>query len=265
MKNPLLILLLARLTLFAPTIVVQGPISKPLPASSATLNTSLVAYWKLEEASGTRIDSEPGGTPQSLDETNSVTQTTGIIGNAAFFTAANIESLTHIDSTDLSVGDIDFSMAGWAKFTATNTTQTICSHYGTFTANRSWRVILLGSTAQIQFRVTSNGTTETTLTASSFGPVSPDTWVFVVASHDSVNNLLKVSVRSSANQTGTVDSVSYSAGVFNSTYLFQVGNTEGGGPMDGAIDELGFWKKVLSADEITELWNSGIGKTCCPL
>lgn len=80
-----------------------------------TLLDGLVSYWKLEEANGARVDSVVAS-GNDLTDNNTVTQAVGVLGNAAQFTAANSESLSHADNASLGTGDIDFTVASWVYF-----------------------------------------------------------------------------------------------------------------------------------------------------
>src|SRR3990167_8248201 len=80
------------------------------PDANCTLPTSLMAYFKLDEASGTRVDSK---STNDLTDNNTVTQAVGKVANAAQFTSANSEYLSIGDTLDLSTGDIDFTISGW--------------------------------------------------------------------------------------------------------------------------------------------------------
>jgi hypothetical protein len=61
---------------------------------------------------------------------------------------------------------------------------------------------------------------------------------------------------------GPVDSLPYSSGVAISTSPFAIGATGNAiDLLDGAVDEVGFWKRVLTAQERTALYNSGLGLT----
>jgi len=231
---------------------------------SSTLNSNLVSYWKLDEASGTRVDSEPTGTPQDLTDNNTVTQVAGIVGNAAFFTSANTEWLSVADSTDLSVGDEDFTICAWVKLINLTGDKIIASHWSTTPSNqRSWLLRLNSSIGKYEGAVSSDGTSAgvTTLADINFATPPTNAWHFVVFSHDSVNNQLKLSTND-----GTPVTLGYSAGVHDSTSTFDIGGrgTSGADPMWGAIDEVGFWKRILTAAEITALYSAGAGKTCCP-
>lgn len=75
------------------------------------LYASLVAFWKLDEVSGSRADSVGANT---LTDNNTVTSNTGLVYPlAAEFTAANSEHLSIADNAALSTGDIDFWLAAW--------------------------------------------------------------------------------------------------------------------------------------------------------
>jgi hypothetical protein len=77
--------------------------------------------------------------------------------------------------------------------------------------------------------------------------------------HDATGNTIGISVNA-----GTVNTTSFSGGIFDGTTAFLIGSRSGATYMNGRIDEVGVWKKLLSASELTELYNSGAGKTCCP-
>lgn len=244
---------LSTIACFAQSIV-PGPIIV-IGGSSSTLNTGLTAYWKLDEASGTRVDSGANG--QDLTDNNTVTSNTGIINNAAEFIAANLERLSHVDSTTLSLGDIDCTMAFWVYLSSTNTAMGIGNQYAA-AGSRSWRLLYFSSSAKFRIGVSNDGTTVTNHDSTFVNPVA-STWYLVIWWHDSVNDLIGIDV------SGTSNTSSYSSGIFDSTADFNVGRQDSGGTYwNGRIDEVGFWKRVLTAGERAELYNSGAGKTCCP-
>src|SRR5262245_2022186 len=76
------------------------------------LLNALMAHWRLEEASGTRVDAHGGN---NLGDINTVGQAAGKLGNAASFLAASEESLTIGDNAALRMGDINFTIAGWVR------------------------------------------------------------------------------------------------------------------------------------------------------
>jgi hypothetical protein len=226
----------------------------------STLNDDLIAYWQLGEASGTRADVEPTGTTQNLTDNNTVGQVAGIIGNAAFFVAADSRYLSHVDSADLSTGNIDFTIAGWFKATSLDVDSTLASQWLATGNQRSWRLWFHSAIGKMEFEVSDDGVTASAAVASSFGLPSTNVWHFIAGWHDSVNNTINISINN-----GLPTTLSYALGTFDSTGTFDLGARGAGtNPWDGALDAFGFWKKVLTGSELTELYNLGNGKQCCP-
>lgn len=225
-------------------------------SSSSTLNTSLIAYWKLDEASGTRVDSEPTGTPQDLTDNNTVNQTNGVIGSSAWFISANTESLSRTDSSDLSISGSSFTVAAWVQVSSLATQQDVATKYNT-SGNREY-IVRVNTTGSADLVLSTNGTA--VITVSTNSAVTANTWVFIVAGVDASGLMAFIS----ANGGGKIG-LSIAASAIDSAANFVIGSRQSGGAlMNGFIDEVGFWKKALSASEITELYNSGSGKTCCP-
>jgi hypothetical protein len=94
--------------------------------------------------------------------------------------------------------------------------------------------------------------------ANTLGSPSLSTWYFVVCWHNQAAATINICVND-----GAVDSAARTAAISDTAAGFIIGadgfNTTNA-PVDGRIDEVGFWKRVLSAAEITELYNSGSGR-----
>lgn len=237
--------------------------ARTVAAASSTLNPP-DAYWKLDEASGTRVDSGANG--QDLTDNNTVTSATGKISDAGDFEFANSEYLSRADSPTLSLGiDTDFTIACWVyaeSYSAFNSgifikdlaTQgaSLTTEYGLVMDN--------STTGYFRFGV-GNGTTFQIVTASTMGFPSTATWYLIVAWHDSAADTISIQVNN-----GTVDSAAWAGGTQDAASAMNIGSMPANGALawDGLIDETGFWKRVLTAGERTELYNSNNGKTCCP-
>lgn len=221
-----------------------------LASAGPNLKTGLISFWELEEASGTRVDAHGSN---NLTDVNTVTQATGKVGNAAQFTAANSEELNIADNASLSTGDIDFTLAAWVYLDTLPTTGSIMTKWTSGGNQREHMMIY--QTGLFRFFVSSNGSASSSVSATTFGAPSTATWYFVVGWHDAANNVIGISVN------GTANTASYSSGVFDSSSDFRIGTAGFGGAfMDGRIDQAGFWKKVLSTEEKTFLYNSGNGR-----
>lgn len=237
-----------------------GTLSRPGGAGT-TLNTDLIAYWKLDEVGGAGTDRVDSQGANDLTATGvGITNNTGKISNAVEFSGASWLSIT--DNPDVSFGDEDFTWAGWVY------ADTWANGEGYNVLTDKWSAgnleyILYHHVAGNHFRAAlcANGSTgQTELQFTSFGAPSATTWYFIAWGHDSVNNQIWGCVND-----GTVDTISHAGGCFNGTQELRFGASAGNGAqLDGRMDEWGLWGKKLSAAEITELYNSGSGKTCCP-
>jgi hypothetical protein len=215
-----------------------------------SLLTSLVSYWKLDEASGNRADAHGSST---LADNNTVASAAGKIGTAADFTAASSESLTCADNASLSTGDIDFTVSCWVKLkTLSGNTTILAKANDTSSAEANFEYFLGFVSSSIFFDV-SNGTTSSAAFVSSAG-VNDGNWHFLIGWHDSVANTLNIQL-----DNGTPASTSYSDGSFDSGHPFCLGKGVGFNFLNGYLDEVGFWKRTLTTQERTDLYNGGAG------
>jgi hypothetical protein len=209
-------------------------------------DASLQAYWRLDEASGTRSDTKGSN---HLTDNNTVTAAAGIIGNCAEFTKANNESLTVADSAAVSGGDFDWSMSVWIKLKSKSTSMGIVSKWNS--GGNEW--ILFYDPGSDRFRFIWGGT----LVANALGAPALDTWYHVVITHNTATDILKIRV----NDNNALEDVQGSGGAFpaDGTSPLEIGSYSSANFFDGFVDELLITKKVLSATEITKLYFAGAG------
>lgn len=232
----------------APTTTLIADLASSAPSA---LYTNLIAYWKLDEASGNRADSKGSNT---LTDTNTVTSIAGKQSNAAVFTKANSEYLTATDNSSLSVGDIDFYLACWIYPTLDDDTDQYIAAKAGASGNRAWQM-WIDDDLFIHFQVFDASNNNSSVTASSFGALTLNTWYFVEAWHDSVGNVIGVAVNTTSNTSA------HTTGVKDDTGPFQLGAANGANFYQGYIDEFGFWKYMPASGARTFLYNSGAGRT----
>lgn len=212
----------------------------PAPVSGQTLLDDLVAYWSLEEASGNAIDAHGSN---DLTDTNTVGAGTGKVNGARDFEHGSTEYFEIGDNTDLSMGDIDMTMALWVQFESAATYDIVgkggAEYLGWFDAAN-----------QLRFRINSADRV-----SKAFTPTLA-TWYFLVFYHDAVNNVVGISV-----DAGAATTASYSSGIADGSGPFDIGTSaaDTSFSFDGLIDEVGVWKRLLSPAEKTELYNAGAG------
>lgn len=215
------------------------------------LTDNLVAFWELEEASGTREDAH---STNDLADNNTVTSATGKVGTAADFEASNAESLSIAGNAALQAGDIDFTIAAWVNLESKDANSGIVVKDSPTDGEYYIRYVL--SSDRLNFIVygTSAFGSLNEVGADTLGSPSVSTWYFVVAWHDATANTINIQVNN-----GTVDSHAHSAGIHSGTGSFKLGANSFAQYHDGLVDQVGIWKRVLTSQERTDLYNSGNG------
>ena len=245
----LLLLITGLLLLFS----VEGQILRysnyttPVPPTPETNDflTNLVAYWKLDEASGTLADSQGSN---DATTTTADYDSTGISGKCMHFTLANSDFLVMTDAAALQMYDQDFTFAAWVYLKSEGTTATYAGIIGGETNSAS--MTLYGSNERLIVSKVgvSNGPLSTVVTTGG--------WTFVAIAFDSDAT------------TGNVtyyENGSYSTGDYNIDFndgagSIYIGRYSTTGYFDGKIDEVMIWKgRTLTVDNLNDLYNSGAG------
>lgn len=224
-------------------------------SGQSSLLASLISHWKMDEASGDATDSHGSNT---LTDNATVTTAAGKLGTARQFTAANTEFLSRASNATLQAGDIDFTFAAWVYLDSVGTNRVILAKDGNTAGQREYNIDYLGATQRFRFYgFTATDSAKITV-ASALGAPSVSTWYFVVAWHDSAGDTVNIQVNN-----GTVDSTATTGALqAASNGEFRIGARSYPGfvePFDGRIDSVSFWKRVLTSDERTALYNGGSG------
>lgn len=221
--------------------------------SAPTLNTGLVSYWKLDESSGNAVDSVGINT---LTNNNGVTYSAGKINNGANFASASSQFLSITDASQSGL-DItgDMSFACWLK--CSNTNQFVSKSLSTGNQN-SWQARVT-PTSSFEVFTSADGSTVKTATFST-AVFTINTWHHVVITYTASAHSIEMFVDGSS--IGTVNnSANVASSLFDSSSDFRLGlgNPGGGEYLNGSMDEVGIWNKVLTSTEVTTLYNSGNG------
>lgn len=216
--------------------------------AEAELTDNLVGYWKMEEASGVRADAH---STNDLTDNNTVTSATGKIDEAADFETSNSEFLSVASSAALQA-NTSITVQAWVNLESEPAFAMIVTR----DVDTSVREFLLSySSISDRFSFTRLGVGE--VTANDFGAVSTGTWYHLIGWYNESSGELGISVNGVANSSvGTTGVVT----VGNAE--FQIGAREYSGAeqyWDGLIDEVAYWKRAITSDERTELYNSGNG------
>lgn len=232
-------------------------------AAALGLKTNLIAWWELDEASGNRADSHTNAL--TLTDVNTVTSNTGVggVGTAALFASPNTEYLFRADGTEISMGDLDFTIAGWFYLTADPGADAwvFCKGPAVSLPTVAYGLVFNNTNNLMRFSV-GNGTTSGSITATTVGTPADATWYFFCAQHDSVANTIHLQINTTA-QTP----VSYAGGSYDEGEILTLGR-QGALAVNywhGRMAKIAIWKSaagaggVLSAAQITALYNGGAG------
>jgi lysophospholipase L1-like esterase len=230
----------------------QPVVSPPLSVLQYPgLNYKLFAYWNLNsvwtDAMGRGNTLVPGAS------TAAPTFVAGKIANGANFASAQSQLASVANNADLSVGDIDFTIRAWVYLATLPTTNGIFDlvtkvESGTV---RDYRLFVKNTsgTTQFQFYI-ANGSGTVSGIAVATPALSSGKWYHVLAWHDSVNNLVCLQIDNStiySTPTTGAPGASYSTVRLGTTGL-------GGSNLNGKLDEIGFWKRILTIEEKNYLY-----------
>lgn len=218
----------------------------PLRTNPGT--TSLVAWWSMDETSGTRNDSH--GT-NHLTDNNTVGYDAGKKSNASSFVGANNEYLSVSSNSGL-VNTGSFSIAGWFKKTSGGSGDTVAILSKDQAPPREYDLYIVSGTPKFYIR-DGGASNQYNVAAASISDYSA--WYFFVIWKDADANQIFIQIN---NGTTYQTNSSYNA---NTSAVFTVGMANGALFFTGLVDEVAFYQRLLTADERTWLYNSGNGRS----
>jgi hypothetical protein len=211
--------------------------------SANGLLTGLVSYWPMQEAANVnRVDVH--GSNDFVDITTLVGQSTGHVeANCADLLAGGVNQSLRMPDGGLAFHNA-FSMSMWVN------PDTVASLQGIFGKGApEFRVYSLGSPAgTIYWEINSSGQAHSSVV------ISASAWQLLVFVYDPAGSY-GVSLDGATAVTTAVTSP-----IPNGTDYFWFGQNENAGNLyNGKVEQIGFWNRVLTAGEITALWNGGAG------
>ena len=223
--------------------------------TGGTLTTSLLAYYKLEDAN-------------DFYSTNNLTSA----GNAAFVTG-KVNNALELDGTNdyLDGGDIfdfsrtsPFSFACWIEPDVTDSSRIIVSKKD-FDGDGEGYVWYCISGGKLRLILDGPLAVQRILVQTTNAVLSDNTYAHVVLTYSGSSTAagFKMYVNGSSVALTVSTDTLITADTTNAI-SFNVGSANDGAPtadFDGEIDELGVWSKELTSTEVTDLYNAGAGQT----
>lgn len=227
---------------FLPLLGVSQPTTETL-----ALKTGLRAYWKLDETTGTRVDSHTAGA--DLTDNNSTGSAAGIISNAAVIVAASLNHLSRTDTPAVSFSST-MTISTWVYLNSIPAGAGAIVGKDDGASNRDY-ALYIDSSGVVNFTTYGTGTTGNLAYGSAF---STSTWYHVLAWYDASDSTKHLQVNA-----GTVLDQSSSKAPSDGTGSFEIGLFQSAFYLNGRVDETALWDRVLNATERTQLYNSGSG------
>ena len=172
-------------------------------------------------------------------------------GLRTFDTLLDSQHFTRTTNTSLEMGDQDFTIFGWYN-TPLSPFSTLIFSKGLDSPNREYHMRYSGGTLEYDF--SSDGSSRNTIASLSEG-VTTDKWLFIIAEHDSVNDLVTIQV----NNGETIGSGTFVGGPFVGTEDFSIGRKENAEFMDGSVSRFGLATTLFTTEQKTTLYNYGLG------
>ncbi len=220
---------------------------------TASLETDLVSYYKLDETSGDVVDSHG-----SNDGTNNgaTRGATGIIGNAFDFDGTN--DIIEISSLQSFTGPK--TVSAWVKVDTLQPLQFqyVIGKWSDKYGRESFCIKRLNKSSENKWQFRAWKDIYTNYSVASTSTISTDTWYHLAFVQDTVNKEVEFFVDGVSQGTDTWD-----GSTETTTSSVFIGGRGSPSPsnyyIDGTIDEVGIWSRLLTTDEITQLYNSGSG------
>lgn len=189
------------------------------------------------------------------------TQTPTAYDNAASFNGTS-QLLSVASNSSLTVTGSSFTFAFWANTPNTSNGMVISKTSSSDT--REFQISLITG-GIVEFRLFPDGTfANSRVIATSAGSFTANTWNFFVCRYDSSAATIGISVNGGAfTSLGSVGAITQT-----NTNPLNFGvfvNISGGLNYSGQLSSIGFWKRALTASEVSQLWNNGAGRTYASL
>lgn len=225
--------------------------------SVTTSNLLLYAlgdYFPLESASGG--SSTGSHASKVLTEGGTVTDVTGIQGNAAQFDSGDY--LTIADDTTFEPNYGDFTMTCWVNLSTLSGSKIIVSKW-VFAGNQKSYSLEFTDGATDDFRIyfsVDGSAVSATAIHTPASAIATNTWYFLAVRYNAAaDNILFSATASTSSAIEAADTpVTFAGPIYNSTAPFRIGESSGG--VIGIVDEVLFTKAWLNDYQLNQLFRA---------
>lgn len=219
-----------------------------LSSINAILQDDIIAYWKLDETTGTVVDSV-NGIYDGTDVGGVGRGFSGIISNSFNFTAEADSYVNLTNPTFTCIGDLNCSISIWVNTTFSG--DSFIWWQGNQSLN-SYFSLLITSSGSIQLQMRNDAGVLLSIINDSANTINNGYWQHIVATFNTTTALLYVN--------GTLINQSVLSGTFTGGEIEFFGRgVEAGNFYKGLLDEIAIFNKTLTASEVSDLFNNRTG------
>lgn len=213
-------------------------------------DTTLVAYFKFDETSGTTVAEEINSLNGTLTNASESVWSTGLEGNAIDFSTVGVTNayVTVPSSSDITFSTGSFSIGAIVKLTELTSTYQIIAYKGNLSndVDGHWYSLFINGSNLVMFI---DDKTTTSSVSANISSISFDEWNYFVCVRDTESGSLYLYVN--GEQVGTATD---NSGDISSDLSLLIGNMASlTGQFTGSIDELKIYNTALSAEEISAM------------
>ena len=221
------------------------------------LTNGLSAFWRFSNNSG----NDSTANANNLTNNGSIVATTGRFGDGTQLTRASNQYWSIADNASLSNTNTDMTWAGWVMLNSkpAGSLLGIAGKADAGNTGREWSLAYRTDDDRFEgYIYHSNGAAELYFKDTVFGSPSLNVWYFLVLQWDSANKTARLQINNGAATTTAASTFAVS----NGGIAFSLGRRrvdEAGLNFDGRMDSVGFWKALVSSDNLTRLYAAGTG------
>jgi hypothetical protein len=241
---------------------------------TTTLTNGLLAYWRFEETntlltSGVFVDATGNGNDLSAQNDPHGDGANGFFGGGLHCDHIGPYDRAYAtnDIGKFNLTNESFTMAMWFKPADPLNDFHFYGGWADHADNLRWSLCNAATRTKMRFRLQGKGGASHELISDS-DPLVADQWVFMAVTYDAgaYAETTNVTVTLYADDAVVAQDDLYlnpaaTWGPTNPAVPFSVGarHFDAAGGVDGDLDEVGLWNRVLTADELAQLYNAGGG------
>jgi hypothetical protein len=232
-------------------------------AASADITTDLVAWWALDDGSGTMAKdsaSHPGGPHDGMLQNGPQWERADVKVGTGALKLDGLDDRIVVDSFDLEGSGI--TIAAWIKpsdLAAMNDPRIVSKAQGGGTSDHYWAMVLSGTGENnLEFRLRTDTGAPTRRTSPEGNDMQADEWAHIAVTWDASDPFMRLYKNGeeidSVSKSGTAVGVGPGVRVGVSNQSVSAGADSMDRPFPGILDDVRVYERGLTAEDITELF-----------